>query len=75
MYDILIITFLFYCFALQFNELKIEPLSPSLGEDIKFNSDVSDLDHDFMMQWNIESCFENGNIGLGVLLSVIIKNV
>lgn len=44
----------------EFNELKIEPLSPSLEEDIKFNSEVNDLDHDFMMQWNIESCFGNG---------------
>lgn len=42
----------------------MEPFSPSyeIKEDVQFNSDVSDLDSDFMMQWNIESCFGNGNI-------------
>lgn len=44
----------------EFDELKIEPLSPCFGDDIKFNTGLSDLDTDYMMQWNIESCLENG---------------
>ncbi|XP_022169788.1 cyclic AMP-dependent transcription factor ATF-6 alpha isoform X1 [Myzus persicae] len=43
----------------EFDELKMEPLSPYFGDDIKFNTGVSDLDTDHMMQWNIESCFGN----------------
>jgi len=46
----------------------MEPLSPCFGDDIKFNTGISDLDTDYMMQWNIESCLENGNIILVVLL-------
>lgn len=42
-------------------------MSPSIGDDIKFHSEVSDLDSDFMMQWNIESCFGTGNIILSIL--------
>lgn len=37
----------------------MEPLS--FGDDIKLNSEVNDMDSDFMMQWNLESCFGNGN--------------
>jgi len=48
----------------------MEPFSPYFGDDIKFNTGVSDLDTDHMMQWNIESCFENGNIVSNILLSV-----
>ncbi|XP_025190465.1 cyclic AMP-dependent transcription factor ATF-6 alpha isoform X2 [Melanaphis sacchari] len=44
----------------EFDELKMEPLSPYFGDDIKFNTGVSDLDSDYMMQWNIESCLGNG---------------
>ncbi|XP_060849323.1 cyclic AMP-dependent transcription factor ATF-6 alpha isoform X2 [Rhopalosiphum padi] len=44
----------------EFDELKMEPLSPCFGDDIKFNTGISDLDTDYMMQWNIESCLENG---------------
>ncbi|KAL5233383.1 hypothetical protein ACI65C_000793 [Semiaphis heraclei] len=43
----------------EFDELKMEPLSPYFGNDMKFNTEVSDLDTDHMMQWNIESCFGN----------------
>lgn len=48
----------------------MEPFSPYFGDDIKFNIGVSDLDTDHMMQWNIESCFENGNIVSNIILSV-----
>jgi len=49
----------------------MEPLSPYFGDDMKFNTEVSDLDTDHMMQWNIESCFGNGNIVTKyILLSV-----
>ncbi|XP_015368422.1 PREDICTED: cyclic AMP-dependent transcription factor ATF-6 alpha-like [Diuraphis noxia] len=44
----------------EFDEFKMEPLSPYFGDDIKFNTEASDLDTDHMMQWNIESCFGNG---------------
>lgn len=46
----------------------MEPLSSLLSDEIKFNSEISDLDSDFTMQWDIESCFETGNIILGILL-------
>lgn len=41
----------------------MESFSPSYEiKEVQFNSDFSDLDNDYMMQWNIESCFGNGNI-------------
>lgn len=45
----------------------MEPFSPYFEDDLKFNSGVNDLNSDLTMQWNIESCFENGNIVLIIL--------
>ncbi|XP_050424739.1 cyclic AMP-dependent transcription factor ATF-6 alpha isoform X2 [Adelges cooleyi] len=43
-----------------FNELKMESLSPTFDDEVKFYSEVSDLDNDLAMQWSIETCFGNG---------------
>ncbi|XP_025409673.1 cyclic AMP-dependent transcription factor ATF-6 alpha isoform X2 [Sipha flava] len=45
---------------LRFDELKVEPFSQYYGDDLKFNSEINDLNNDLTMQWNIESCFGNG---------------
>lgn len=39
----------------------MEPFCSHFEEDIQFNSEAIDLNNDYNMQWNIESCFENGN--------------
>lgn len=50
-----------FWFSLQFDEFKVESMSSVFGDDVKFNSEVNDLDSDLMMQWNLESCFGNGS--------------
>lgn len=52
----------------------MEPLSPSFGDEMMhFNSALNDMDSDFMKQWNIESCFGNGNIVIQVYFNFYCK--
>lgn len=51
-------------FSLKIDDIKMTPYCSHFEEDIQFNTEVTDLNNDYKMQWNIESCFGNGNFFL-----------